>query len=114
MMKPSRSRSNGREARSGSLLRVLSAFMAENPARPISTMDASAPPARKTSASPDLIMRQDSPIALFDVAQAVTMHKLGPWRLNSIEMKPLAMLLISIGIVNGEFRDGPFVNKIVN
>ena len=53
-------------------------------------------------------------MALFDVAQAVTIHKLGPRRLNSIEMTPLAMLLISIGIVNGEFRDGPLVKRIVN
>ena len=35
MTKPSRSRSNGRDARAGSSLRVLSAFIAENPARPI-------------------------------------------------------------------------------
>ena len=48
--------------------------MAENPARPISTTHASEPPARKMSASPNLMIRQDSPIALFDVAQAVTIH----------------------------------------
>src|SRR5205823_5886081 len=106
------SRSNGREARSGSSLRVLSAFMAENPARPIATIGASDPPARKISASPNLIIRQDSPIALFDVAHAVTMHMLGPFSPYSMEMRPLAMLLINIGIVNGEFRDGPFVNRI--
>src|SRR6266542_3883420 len=109
--KPSRSRSNGREARSGSSLQVLSAFMAENPARPISTIDASEPPARKTSASPNLMIRQDSQMALFDVAQAVTIHKFGPCRLNSIEMTPLAMLLISLGIVKGEFREGTFVSR---
>src|SRR5881227_2760586 len=71
MTNPSRSRSNGREARSGSSLRVLSAFMAENPARPIATIEASDPPARKISASPNLMVRQDSPMALFDVPQAV-------------------------------------------
>ena len=53
-------------------------------------------------------------MALFDVAQAVTIHMLGPCRPNSIEMRPLAMLLISIGIVNGEVREGPLVNRIVN
>src|SRR5436853_7710417 len=108
MTKPSRSRSNGREARSGSSLRLLSAFMAENPARPIGQIAASDPPARKISASPNLIMRQDSPIALAEVAQAVTMLIFGPCKPYSMEMIPLAMLLINIGIVNGEFRDGPF------
>src|SRR5260370_16217233 len=107
MTKPSRSRSNGRDARSGSSLRVLSAFMAENPAKPIATTEASEPPARKISASPNLIVRQDSPIALFDVAQAVTMHMLGPFSPYSSEISPLAMLLINIGIVNREFRDSP-------
>ena len=53
-------------------------------------------------------------MALFDVAQAVTIQRLGPWRSNSIEITPLAMLLMSIGIVNGEFRVGPFVSRIVN
>ena len=77
-------------------------------------MDASEPPARKISASPNLMMRHDSPMALFAVAQAVTIHILGPCRLNSIDMRPLAMLLSNIGIVNGEFRDGPLVSRIVN
>ena len=77
-------------------------------------MDASEPPARKTSASPNLMIRQDSPMALLDVAHAVTMHRLGPRRSNSMEITPPAMLLINIGIVNGEFRPGPFVNKICN
>ena len=53
-------------------------------------------------------------MALFDVAQAVTMQMLGPRRPYSIEMRPLAILLINIGIVNGEVRDGPFVNRIIN
>ena len=53
-------------------------------------------------------------MALFDVAQAVTIHKFGPRRSNSIDMTPLAILLMSIGIVNGEFRDGPFVSRIVS
>src|SRR5436190_23883908 len=112
MTKPSRSRSKGREARSGSSLRRLSAFMAENPARPIGTIAASEPPARKISASPNLIVRHDSPIALFEVAQAVTMQRLGPCRPYSIEISPLAMLLINIGMVKGEFREGPLVSKI--
>src|ERR1044071_8891710 len=106
MTKPSRSRSKGRDARSGSSLRVLSAFMAEKPARPMGMIEASEPPARKISASPNLIVRQDSPMALFDVAQAVTMQRFGPRNPNSIEIKPLAILLMSIGIVNADTRDG--------
>src|SRR4051812_42471382 len=107
MTKPSRSRSHGREARSGSSLRVLRAFMAAKEPIPIGIMAASEPPARKISASPNLIMRHDSPIELFEVAQAVTMQKFGPCSPYSIEIRPLAMLLISIGIVNGESRVGP-------
>src|SRR3954451_4441380 len=111
MTNPSRSRSNGREARSGSWFRVLSAFIAENPASPIGMIDASEPPARKMSASPNLIMRHDSPMALFEVAQAVTMQRLGPFNPYSIEISPLAMLLISIGIVKAEPRDGPLLRS---
>src|SRR5205814_9791477 len=103
----------GREARSGSAFRVLSAFIAENPASPIGTIDASDPPARKMSASPNLIIRQDSPRALLEVAQAVTMQRFGPRNPNSIEMRPLAILLINMGMVNGEVRAGPLVNRIL-
>ena len=113
MTKPSRSRSHGREACCGSSFRVLNAFIAPNPARPIGIMAASEPPATKTSASPNLIMRHDSPMALFEVAQAVTMHMFGPRIPNSIEINPLAMLLISMGMVKAETRLGPFESKMV-
>src|SRR3954452_2204727 len=113
MTKQSRSRSNGREARCGSSFRVLNAFIAEKPARPIGIIEASEPPARKMSASPNLIMRHDSPMALFEVAQAVTMQKFGPWRPYSIEINPPAMLLISIGMVKADTREGPFVIRTV-
>jgi hypothetical protein len=36
------------------------------------------------------------------------MAMFGPRRPCSIEMKPLAMLLIIMGIMNGEVRSGPF------
>src|SRR5436305_4252005 len=114
MTNPSRSRWNGREARSGASLRLLRALMDENPARPSSTMEASEPPARKISASPNLIVRHDSPMELFEVAQAVTMHRFGPRNPNSIEITPLAILLINIGIVNGEVREGPLFLRMVN
>ena len=74
-------------------------------------MDASEPPARKISASPNLMMRHASPIALLDVAQAVTMHMFGPRKPNSIEISPLAMLLMSIGMVKAETRPGPLVDQ---
>ena len=76
-------------------------------------IEASEPPARKISASPNLIMRQDSPMALFEVAQAVTMHMFGPRNPNSIEIRPLAMLLMSIGMVKAETRDGPLLTRMV-
>ena len=52
-------------------------------------------------------------MALLEVAQAVTMHKFGPCSPYSIEMMPLAILLINIGIVKGEFRDGPLVTRML-
>ncbi len=52
-------------------------------------------------------------MALVDVAQAVTMHRFGPSSPYSIEMRPLAILLINIGMVKGELRDGPLVDRIV-
>ena len=104
---PSRSASKGRLARSGSSLRVLSAFMLAKPERPIGRIEASAPPQMKPSASPNLMMRQASPMLWLEVAQAVTMTMLGPVSPNSMEMMPLAMLEIIIGIVNGETRLGP-------
>jgi hypothetical protein len=72
-------------------------------------MVASLPPARMASASPILIMRQASPMLWFEVAQAVTMHMFGPRRPHSMEIMPLAMLAIIIGMVKGETRDGLFL-----
>src|SRR5437763_246484 len=99
---------NGRSS-----FRVLKAFIAPNPARPMGMIAASEPPARKTSASPNLIMRQDSPMALFEVAQAVTIHMFGPRIPNSIEINPLAMLLMSIGMVKAETRFGPLESRML-
>ena len=78
MTKPSRSLSNGREAWAGSSLRVLRAFMAQKPPMPMGTMVASAPPANMTCASPILMVRQASPRAWLEVAQAEQVAKLGP------------------------------------
>ena len=79
MTKPSRSLSNGRLARVGSSLRVESARMAANPPTERGVTEASAPPAMMASASPCMIMRTESPIALALVAQAVAVAEMGPW-----------------------------------
>ena len=81
--------------------------MQENPATPIGEMVASAPPATKASASPNLMMRQASPMQLFEVAHAVTIDMFGPLRPYSMEIRPLAMLLIIMAMVNGESFEGP-------
>ncbi len=78
MTKPSRSLSNGREACCGSSLRVLMARMAQNPPMPMGTMVASAPPAKMALASPILMVRQASPMAWVEVAQAEQVAKFGP------------------------------------
>ena len=86
--------------------------MEAKPASPIAEIDASAPPARNISASPNLIIRQASPILLLAVAHAVTIDILGPQSPYSIEMRPLAILLIIIGIVKGDTRLGPLLRYI--
>src|ERR1035438_6953248 len=113
MTKPSRSLSNGREACLGSSLRVLMAFIAQKPPMPTDTTDASAPPANITDASPILIARQASPMAWFAVAHAEQVAKFGPRRLLYIENRPEAMLLMSMGIMNGERLPGPRSSKVL-
>ena len=54
------------------------AFIAQKPPMPIGTMVASVPPANMTFASPILIVRQASPIAWVDVAQAEHVARFGP------------------------------------
>ena len=76
--KPSRSRSNGRDARFGSALRVLMAFIAAKPPMPSGTTVASVPPANITLASPRLMVAQASPSACVAVAQAEQVAKFGP------------------------------------
>ena len=87
MTKPSRSRSNGREAFSGESLKLVeSALQAEKPAMPIRLIVASQPPATMTSASPSAIRRDASPIAWVPDEHAVTQAWLGPRSLCLIEM----------------------------
>ena len=77
--KPSRSWSQGREARGGSSLNpVDSARAAANPAMPRRQIAASVPPQTITSASSSMISRAASPIACAPVEQAVTTAWFGP------------------------------------
>ena len=85
MTKPSRSRSNGREAFVGSSLRVESALRALKPLTPIGVMVASLPPASIAVACPSWIQRAAEPMQWLPVAQAVTTLSLGPFRPNCIE-----------------------------
>src|SRR5262245_4095451 len=105
--KPSRPASNGREAFWGSSLRVDMAFIEQNPAMVSGTTMASAPPAIITSASLRWMSRNASPSAWLPVAQAVTTAEFGPLAPKRIETRPDAMLMMSIGMKNGETRSGP-------
>src|ERR1039458_2866942 len=77
--KPSRLRSQGREARWGSSLRVESARMAANPPIPMGVMQASVPPQIMTSASPRWMSRKESPMECELVVQAVAVAEFGPF-----------------------------------
>ena len=85
MTKPSRSRSNGREAWTGSSLRVESARIAANPATLIGVMADSAPPQIITSASPRWIILKLSPMACAPAEHAVAVAELGPFAPCRIE-----------------------------
>ena len=88
-------------------MRRLKARMAQKPPRPRGTMTASLPPANMTLASPILMVRQASPMAWVEVAQAEQVEKLGPRKSKHIEKRPEPMLEMSMGIMNGERRPGP-------
>src|SRR6266550_5692641 len=106
-MKPSRSLSNGRLARSGSALRVDSARSAPKPPMPIGVIAASDPPAIITSASPRRMISNASPIACADAEHAVQVAELGPLAPKRIDTWPAARLMIAEGMKNGEILRGP-------
>ena len=54
-----------------------------------------------------------SPMALAAEAQAVAMAVFGPRRPHLIETWPLAALTISLGMMKGLIRDGPFCIMMV-
>ena len=74
MTKPSRSRSNGRLARLGSMWRVETARTAQNAASARGVTQASLPPAIIAVASPRLMISKASPIACAPEAQAETVQ----------------------------------------
>src|SRR5688572_9434519 len=92
MMKPSRSLSKGRLARSGSSLRVDSARSWPKPPTLIGVIAASDPPAIIASASPRLMISYDSPTACADAEQAVHVARLGPLAPKRIDTCPEARL----------------------
>ncbi len=107
MMKPSRSRSKGREACSGSSLRVESARIAAKPATDIGVMADSAPPQIITSASPRWMIFRESPMACAPAEQAVAVAEFGPFAPKRIETWPAARLTMAEGMKKGETRCGP-------
>ena len=108
MTKPSRSRSQGREARSGvSLKPVERARAAAKPATPMRQTAASAPPATITSASSQAISRAASPMAIAPVEQAVTTAWFGPRKPYLMESWPETRLIRVAGMKKGLSRRGP-------
>ncbi|MNN10650.1 hypothetical protein D3C81_1235800 [compost metagenome] len=99
--------SNGLEAVSG-FSSIVIALLEEKPARHNLVMQASAPPAIITSASPLCITLNASPIVFVEVAQAVTAHSTNPLAPYFIAISPEAILDIIIGTKNGLTLPGPF------
>ena len=105
--KPSRPVSQGRLAVAGSSFRVDRALADAKP--PIAsgvTVD-SAPPQTIMSASPYSIIRAPSPMACRPVVQAVTTAIFGPFMPYMIERLPEIMLMMVLGMKNGEILRGP-------
>ena len=109
--KPSRSLSKGREAFSGSSLRVESARIAQKPPTPSGVIAASEPPAIMTSASPRWMRRKESPTAWAPLAHAVAVAEFGPLAPVRIETQPEARLTIAAGMKNGLILRGPALEE---
>src|ERR1700733_3435257 len=104
---PSRSLSNGRQACSGSALRVESARIAAKPPTPMGVIAASAPPAITTSASSRSMVRNALPTECALVVHAVDVDSFGPSAPYRMLTWPAAGLAIVPGIKNGEILRGP-------
>ena len=96
---PSRPLSNGREARSGSSLRVDMARITAKAPMLRAMMAASDPPATTTSARPFRIMSMPYPMASAPDAHALTVACAPARAPNSMLIHPAAPLGISIGTV---------------
>ena len=92
----------------GSSLRLDRAFSEMNAATPRGVTAASDPPVIMMSDTPWRMLCVASPMAWAAEAQAVVMAELGPFSPKRIETLPAAALHISLGIVNGLTRSGPF------
>src|ERR1700733_4559111 len=104
---PSRSLSNGRQACSGSALRVESARIAAKPPTPMGVIAASAPPAITTSASSRSMVRKALPTECALVVHAVDVASFGPSAPYRMPAWPAARVTIVPGIKNGEILRGP-------
>lgn len=100
MTKPSRARSNGREAFAGSLSQwVFTALVAAKLPNATLSMGASLPPQSAMSASSFRIRRAASPMAWMLAAQAVTGAPNGPFSWCLIDTCPAARLARKAGTV---------------
>src|SRR5262245_10037695 len=106
-MKPSRSLSNGRLARSGASLRCDNARAAPNPPMLIGVMAASDPPAIMLSAAPRTMISNASPMECADAEHAVHVAEFGPFAPKRIDTWPAARLMMADGMKNGEILRGP-------
>src|SRR6267142_925822 len=95
------------EAVAVSSLRVESARADEKPPTVSSVIAASAPTATIASQSPYSIRRPDSPMQCAEVVHAVTIARLGPFSPCMIERFPEIMLMMVLGMKNGEILRGP-------
>src|SRR5579875_2191971 len=107
---PSLALSNGRDARSGSSLRVDMARMTANAPMFSGMMAASVPPASTTSARPARIMAMPYPIASAPEAQALTSECAPARALNSMLIQPADPF--GIGTVYGEMRCQPLLLSV--
>ena len=99
--------SNGRDARSGSSLRVDIARIAANAPMFRAMIAASVPPATTTSARPERIMSMPYPMDSAPDAHALTSACAPALAPNSMLIQPAAPFGISIGTVYGEMRFQP-------
>src|SRR3546814_11945679 len=106
MTKPSRPSSHGRDAFSGSSLRVDRAFIAQKPPTDVGVVAYSAPPASINSAPPYWIMRIARQTLWVAVVHAVTAAMVGPLAPVMIETCLAVLMMKELGTVHGETMPG--------